>query len=429
MHKLATLALCLAATASYGATLQQYSGWGVAATVPPSPTDKVLIQQGGVNKSISAANLVAHLPAASSAIATALAGNGTNCSAGSAPRGVDASGNAENCTTYLSPTGSGDGLTFSNAIAADITGNAATATTATVASTVTDPDIPYLSAMNTWTDAQAFGSVTASDMKVGSDAAFAAVAVNLTRTTIDRHAFEDWSHLNTVDTGQGYSSFDAKATMANSSAQSHLVGYQSRNIYNGSANLNDYMHGYDTDMQHTGSGTVTLAAGVKIRDVGGSGPITNNFGVYIDRIVRGGTLNYAIFSDADNVHMLGGPTGTVITGDIQARSLNFGVDTGGKSITYGYGTAGVANFGSHVFYNGKTGIAATIDNAGIVVGGVVSAKSYTLGSLPVTAPAGASAFCSDCRKTSEGEGAGTGIPVYFSNAAWRAYSNDAAAAN
>lgn len=33
--------------------------------------------------------------------ATALAANGTNCSAGSAPRGVDASGAAENCTAYL----------------------------------------------------------------------------------------------------------------------------------------------------------------------------------------------------------------------------------------------------------------------------------------------------------------------------------------
>lgn len=40
-----------------------------------------------------------------SSTATALAANGANCSAGEAPRGVDASGAAENCTAYLASGG------------------------------------------------------------------------------------------------------------------------------------------------------------------------------------------------------------------------------------------------------------------------------------------------------------------------------------
>lgn len=59
------------------------------------------------------------------ATATALAANGTNCSAGDAPRGVDASGNAENCTTYL--TGN-QTITLSG----DVSGSGTTAITTTI---------------------------------------------------------------------------------------------------------------------------------------------------------------------------------------------------------------------------------------------------------------------------------------------------------
>jgi hypothetical protein len=52
---------------------------------------------------------------------------------------------------------------------------------------------------------------------------------------------------------------------------------------------------------------------------------------------------------------------------------------------------------------------------------------YTVANLP-TGAAGMVAYASNGRKTGEGAGAGTGVPVYFSNAAWRVYSTDAAVA-
>ncbi len=50
---------------------------------------------------------------------------------------------------------------------------------------------------------------------------------------------------------------------------------------------------------------------------------------------------------------------------------------------------------------------------------------YTVANLP-TGAAGMVAYASNGRKGGEGAGAGTGVPVYFSNAAWRTYSNDLA---
>lgn len=54
--------------------------------------------QGGATKKISANQLKTFALAGNAATASALAANGTNCSAGQYARGVDASGNAENCT-------------------------------------------------------------------------------------------------------------------------------------------------------------------------------------------------------------------------------------------------------------------------------------------------------------------------------------------
>lgn len=71
--------------------------------------------------------------------ATALAANGTNCSAGQAPLGVDASGNSEGCysvqaplvagTDYLAPTGSAAALTSFPTLNQNTTGSAAKLTT------------------------------------------------------------------------------------------------------------------------------------------------------------------------------------------------------------------------------------------------------------------------------------------------------------
>ena len=57
--------------------------------------------------------------------------------------------------------------------------------------------------------------------------------------------------------------------------------------------------------------------------------------------------------------------------------------------------------------------------------------SYAFVNLPTTstyAYEGSMAYCTNGRKVGEGAGAGTGVPVYFSNSAWRVFSTDAAVA-
>lgn len=54
---------------------------------------------------------------------------------------------------------------------------------------------------------------------------------------------------------------------------------------------------------------------------------------------------------------------------------------------------------------------------------------YTVAGLPATGLyAGKLAYASNGRKVGEGPGAGTGVVVYYSGAAWRVFSTDAAVA-
>jgi hypothetical protein len=57
---------------------------------------------------------------------------------------------------------------------------------------------------------------------------------------------------------------------------------------------------------------------------------------------------------------------------------------------------------------------------------IVTLTSYTRVNLPMGPPIteGSIAFATNGRKVGEGPGAGTGVPVYFSNGFWRVYSTD-----
>ena len=52
--------------------------------------------------------------------------------------------------------------------------------------------------------------------------------------------------------------------------------------------------------------------------------------------------------------------------------------------------------------------------------------NFTVAALPSTSTIGQMAFATNGRKVGEAAGAGTGVPVYWSNGAWRVYSTDAA---
>ena len=136
---------------------------GDPATSPGSPDTSVQFNDGGVfggdagvtlNKTTHAITATTFSGALSgnASTATALAANGTNCSAGQAPLGVDAAGNSESCTAYQTPilsgsTGSiGGGLLTAGAC----TSGTASVTGATTAMTATASPVTYPGDGNLW---------------------------------------------------------------------------------------------------------------------------------------------------------------------------------------------------------------------------------------------------------------------------------------
>lgn len=163
-------------------------------------------------------------------------------------------------------------------------------------------------------------SMRARAIAVGTESYTSAVAVNSTFTAANRHAFEDWSTLNFTDTGLGYASFDARAEMTNAQPEDHFVGFQSRNVYNGAGGITNYAHAYDADFIHNGAGTIATYVGLKLKEVAGTGTITNNYGVWIETQTKG-TNRSAIYSGDGNHHYLGGATGSLSTGAVTCATL------------------------------------------------------------------------------------------------------------
>ena len=54
----------------------------------------------------------------------------------------------------------------------------------------------------------------------------------------------------------------------------------------------------------------------------------------------------------------------------------------------------------------------------------VSTGQFAVASLPASPQEGYIAYATNGRKVGEGAGSGTGVPVYFSNGAWRVFSTD-----
>jgi len=142
---------------------------------------------------------------------------------------------------------------------------------------------------------------------------------------------------------------------------------------------------------------------------------------------------------------LGGPTGKVQTGIVEGTGFNFAGDAVNKTLAVGYGSNGAVNAGFVDFYAGQitrimllstTGIAVTgfisCDNvlsttASITAGTTIKPGTYTVAALPA-GTVGQIAYSSNGRKVGEGPAAGTGVIVYYSNAAWRVFSTDAVVA-
>lgn len=127
-------------------------------------------------------------------------------------------------------------------------------------------------------------------------AAYASFACHEQREAIDWHCIEDWNVLTPSSVaGLGYASFDAKPVMRNTVDQDHLVGFQSRPVYEGSADLTGYFHGVNSRLQHFGTGTIETAHGVHIFNAEGDGQIDELVALYIENQTKG-AVNAGIVS-------------------------------------------------------------------------------------------------------------------------------------
>ena len=107
------------------------------------------------------------------------------------------------------------------------------------------------------------------------------------------HAFSDDNEITMNATG-GYTSYDARALFSGTLDVNHHAGYQVRTAYNCTAAV-DRLVGFQSLMStDAGAGITTQHSGFVMRNPGGSGVITNLFGIHIERLTRGGTTNALI---------------------------------------------------------------------------------------------------------------------------------------
>lgn len=133
------------------------------------------------------------------------------------------------------------------------------------------------------------------------------------------------------------------------------------------------------------------------------------------------------------------------TADTRVDILSGGASGGDPCITFavvnaGYFTIGVDNSDSDKFkisnqyqgLGGGNGDALTIETTTLktALGGPLQHKGYTVANLPTASSAGqgAVAYASNARKSGEGTGAGTGIPVWCDGTNWRTYYDNTVAA-
>jgi len=162
-------------------------------------------------------------------------------------------------------------------------------------------------------------------IKIGDYTSYAKVSIGGASTEMDAHAVEDWTVVDaTASPGLAYASFDAKPTISGTSAVNHLVGVQSRPIYDADANLTNYLDSINSAPVHNGAGTIVKHRGLHITDVAGAGPVTDSYGIYVEGIARGATNNYAIYTNSGQVYFGGTPVraGGVIESDVSGGFYN-----------------------------------------------------------------------------------------------------------
>jgi len=117
------------------------------------------------------------------------------------------------------------------------------------------------------------------------------------------HAFRDESTFTSTTTG-AYASYDSIPVISGSTHYNHLRGFQSRPDFEGTGTM-DGVAAFFSQPKVGGSGPVTNLYGLYIDDPTGSGAITNQYGIWVNTLSRGGSSNFAIYV-ATNASFFGG---------------------------------------------------------------------------------------------------------------------------
>ncbi len=107
------------------------------------------------------------------------------------------------------------------------------------------------------------------------------------------HSFRDQTVFSPTANGISACSFDAALSSAGSASMDHTIGFQARNVHNGTGTLND-MYGLGS-YPIVNSGTVTNCIGLDIAPHSGAGTVVNEYGIYIRNQNTSATNKYPIF--------------------------------------------------------------------------------------------------------------------------------------
>jgi hypothetical protein len=189
-----------------------------------------------------------------------------------------------------------------------------------------------------------------------------AVSRELTSGTGNAHGVDDNTEFSR-DT-YAYASFDAKALISGAVTIGHYAGFEQDATF--TASTVNIIYGF-VDLPTINGSAVDSRYGFRANDVTvTSGTLTNNYGVYVEELDAGGTLNYAIFTAGTTPSSFGGAvsiTGTVTVGggaattpEVRVGNTSDGIalrGVSGEGRINGYDTGSVG-FNPVAIYTGLT---------------------------------------------------------------------------
>lgn len=167
------------------------------------------------------------------------------------------------------------------------------------------------------------------------------LASNEFANTTSRHGFGDFCSFD-GQAATGYASFDSYAQIEGTNNIDHWVGFQCRLEYDNSGTMNNG-YGFYSGL-HVNAGTVTdLTAGLHVLNPTSTsgGAVTNLYGIRIEALSRGATLNYAIMTEGTTPSSFGGAAagGALLRSSCADGVYSFGASGTTKGIRFEHTSA------------------------------------------------------------------------------------------